>query len=196
MIGRISGVLLENTVSHVLIDVSGVGYEIEVPAPTAYALPEPDQQVVLHIHFVVREDAQLLYGFIEKRDRDLFRLMLRVNGVGAKVALAMLSTMDADTLVKSLVDGNKAALTSVSGVGPRLAERVLVEAPSLLKSWIPGAPSAQTSTGITAPFGQDAIGALVALGYKRNKAEAAVSAVDEVADSVEDLLRKALKGLS
>lgn len=195
MIARLQGELIDNTISHVVVDVAGVGYELEVPTTTGYGLAKAGETVTLHTHCVVREDAQLLYGFMAKRDRNLFRVLLRVNGVGAKVALAMLSAMDADQLVQCLIDGNKVALTSVNGIGPRLAERILVESPSLLKDWVPAASIAVTKSGpgLGGPFAQDAIGALIALGYQRKKAEAAVAAVDVQADSVEALLRHALQ---
>ncbi|MCA1788706.1 MAG: Holliday junction branch migration protein RuvA [Thioalkalivibrio sp.] len=121
MIARLEGILRTRDLQSVLLDVGGVGYEIEVPLSTLASLPEAGAPVVLFTHLVVREDAHILFGFLRSRDRDLFRRLIRVNGIGARLALAMLSTMAADELAGHITGGNVAALTRVPGIGKRTA---------------------------------------------------------------------------
>ena len=127
MIGRLHGKLLEKNPPAILLDVQGVGYEVDVPMSTFYGLPELGQAVELHTHFVVREDAQLLFGFGTKRERLLFRALLKVNGVGAKVALSILSGMTAEEFFHCVAAKDAVALTRVPGIGKKTAERLLVE---------------------------------------------------------------------
>lgn len=200
MIGRIRGILVHKQAPLVLVEVGGVGYELQVPMTTLFQLPELGAEVSLVTHFVVREDAQLLYGFIEEGDRSLFRQLIKVNGVGPKLALTILSGMDAQSFARCVQRDDISALVALPGVGKKTAERLLVEMRDKLKDWLvsrdivdgeaePGAVLAPL-TDIVA----DAEGALVTLGYKLQEASRMVAAVND--DSVvqsEELIRRALK---
>src|SRR5690606_38505562 len=141
MIGRLSGILLEKQPPHILLDVNGVGYEVDAPMSTFSRLPAIGDKVTLHTHLVVREDAQLLYAFAEKRDRTLFRELIRLNGVGPKLALALMSGLEVDELIAAVQAQDTSALVRVPGVGKKTAERLLVELKDKFKAWesLPGA---------------------------------------------------------
>ncbi len=198
MIGRLRGVLVARQPPEVVVDVAGVGYEVQVPMSTFFRLPAVGQEVSLVTHFVVREDAQLLYGFLDERDRVLFRSLIRVSGVGPKLALTLLSGMDADSFVRCVQREDLASLVALPGVGRKTAERLLVEMRDKLKDWIGGGADGTAATeGAVTPrhdIAADAEGALVALGYKPAEAARLVSAVkdDSVSDS-EELIRRALR---
>lgn len=201
MIGRLQGLLAEKQPPHLLVDVNGVGYAVEVPMSTYYQLPEIDQKVTLHIHQVVREDAHLLYGFYEKKERELFRELIRLNGVGPKLALALMSTLSVNEMIETVRQQNTAALIKVPGVGKKTAERLLIELRDRFKAWEGGTePTTALSAevAITNPASSaemDAVSALVSLGYKPQDASRAVSLVankDELTS--EELIRRALKG--
>lgn len=202
MIGRIRGVLAEKHPPAILVDVSGVGYELQVPMTTLFQLPELGAEVSLVTHFVVREDAQLLYGFIDERDRELFRELIKVNGVGPKLALTILSGMDSTSFARCVQRDDITALVALPGVGKKTAERLLVEMRDKLKDWLGrlDADAAQAGPGLRAPAAPDltadAESALVALGYKPAEAARVVAAVhdESVADS-EELIRRALKSM-
>ena len=175
MIGRLSGVLLEKQPPHILLDVQGVGYELDAPLSTFYQLPALGEKVTLHTHMVVREDAQLLYAFSDKRGRDLFRELIRLNGVGPKLALALMSGMDVDELVMAVQHQDVSALVKIPGVGKKTAERLLIELRDRFKAWdaLPGAVSPAAPSGVAnAPVkpSADAVSALIALGYKPQEA--------------------------
>jgi len=127
MIGRLSGILLEKNPPQILLDVQGVGYEVDVPMSTFYNLPALNEKVVLHTHFVVREDAQLLYGFATHEERIAFRQLLKISGVGPKLALSVLSGMSISDLVVAVVNKDVGRLTKIFGVGKKTAERLLLE---------------------------------------------------------------------
>lgn len=198
MIGRLRGVLVARQPPEIVVDVAGVGYEVQVPMSTFFRLPAVGQEVSLVTHFVVREDAQLLYGFLDERDRVLFRSLIRVTGVGPKLALTLLSGMDADSFVRCVQREDLASLVALPGVGRKTAERLLVEMRDKLKDWIGGGADGTVATeGAVTPrhdIAADAEGALVALGYKPAEAARLVSAVkdDSVSDS-EELIRRALR---
>ena len=200
MIGRISGRLLEKQAPEVVLDVGGVGYEIQVPMTTLYQLPELGGAVTLYTHFVVREDAQLLYGFSQARDRSLFRSLIKVNGVGPRLALTILSGMDADTFVRSVQREDTGTLVQLPGVGKKTAERLLVEMRDKLKDWIEQLDSEPLPAG-TAVADRDGLAeaesALVALGYRPAEASRAVMAAAREAgdDSTEELIRRALQSM-
>lgn len=190
MISRISGVLIEKAPPQVVIDCHGVGYECEVPMSTFYNLPALGEKVVLLTQFIVREDAQLLYGFGSDRERQTFRQLLKVNGIGAKSALSILSGLSVDDLAQAVALQETALLTRVPGIGKKTAERLLLE----LKDKF-------SVDGLTAPAGQaksasgDVLNALLALGYNEREAMAAVKQLP--ADVVvADGIRLALKSLS
>ncbi len=191
MIGRLNGVLLEKTPPLVLLDVNGVGYECEVPMSTFYNLPATGERAVLLTHFVVREDAQLLYGFGSERERSAFRRLLKVNGVGAKSALAILSGLSVDDLAQAVALQETALLTRVPGVGKKTAERLLLELKDKFK--LDGA--AQEIAGQAKSAGGDVLNALLALGYNEREALAAVKQLP--ADvAVAEGIRQSLKALS
>jgi len=201
LIGRLRGTLAEKQPPHLLVEVNGVGYEVEVPMTTLYRLPALSEPVTLHTHLVVREDAHLLYGFCEKRERELFRELIRLNGVGPKLALALMSGLELDELVRCVQAGDTKALTRVPGVGKKTAERLLVELKDRFKAWedLPTAalrllepnPAAAVTTAES-----DALSALVALGFKPQEASRAVAAVQEEGLSSEELIRRALRGMA
>jgi Holliday junction DNA helicase RuvA len=200
MIGRIRGTLLHKQPPDVLVEVGGVGYELQVPMTTLFQLPELGSEVSLLTHFVVREDAQLLYGFIHERDRSLFRQLIKVSGVGPKLALTILSGMDSSSFARCVQRDDISSLVALPGVGKKTAERLLVEMRDKLKDWlVPGAGAGEALADTLAPVTDivaDAEGALIALGYKPQEASRMVTAVndDSVADS-EDLIRRALKSM-
>jgi len=200
LIGRLRGVLAEKQPPHLLVDVNGVGYAVEVPMSTYYQLPALNDDVTLHIHYVVREDAHLLYGFYEKKERELFRELIRLNGVGPKLALALMSTLSVNEMVEIVRQQNTAVLVKVPGVGKKTAERLLVELKDRFKSWEGGevvTPLAEEVgvTSMATSAEADAVSALIALGYKPQEASRAVSLIaDKDALSSEELIRRALKG--
>jgi Holliday junction DNA helicase RuvA len=201
VIGRLRGTLAEKQPPYLLLDVNGVGYELEVPMTTLYRLPGVGEAVTLHTHLVVREDAQLLYGFAEKRERELFRELIRLNGVGPKLALALMSGLEVDELVRCVQAQDTSALVKVPGVGKKTAERLLVELKDRFKAWesMPAiAPLVIEPRGLPAVSSaeNDAVSALVALGFKPQEASRAVSAVQEEGLSSEELIRRALKGMA
>ncbi len=198
MIGRLKGTLLEKLAPRLLLDVNGVCYEIDAPMTTFYELPEVGSAVILHTHFVVREDAQLLYGFLHQSDRSLFRTLIKVSGVGPKMALAILSGMSADEFVGCVQSGDSAALTRVPGVGKKTAERLVVEMRDRVKDWqgVSLSPDAVTkAVEPTADALKDAISALVALGYKPQEASRMVNAVESEGLASEAVIRLALRAM-
>ncbi len=204
MIGRIRGELLEKQPPQLLVEVQGIGYELEAPMSTFYRLPAIGAAVVLHTHFVVREDAQLLYGFHSRQERTMFRTLIKVNGVGPKLALTILSGIEVDEFARCVAQDDSAALVRLPGVGKKTAERLIVEMRDKLGDWMPTTADftlqSTSDTGITAIAGgrQEAESALVALGYKPVQAARAIAqAAKQVADSdVEGLIRQALKSMA
>jgi len=193
MIARLEGILRARDLQNVLLDVGGVGYEIEVPLSTLASLPEAGTPVVLFTHLVVREDAHVLFGFLRSRDRDLFRRLIRVNGIGARLALAMLSTMAADELAGHITGGNVAALTRVPGIGKRTAERVLLELGERLTELGFGAAAGGDAGAPGRGIEREAAAALEAFGYRVADAERMVAAVRGQAETTEALVRLALR---
>jgi len=191
MIGRLSGILLEKTPPLVLIDCNGVGYECEVPMSTFYNLPAVGEKVVMLTHFVVREDAQLLYGFGSSQERATFRQLLKVNGIGAKSALSILSGLSIDELVQAVALQETAMLTRVPGVGKKTAERLLLELKD--KFTIDGVAAMNSNQPKSAS--SDVLNALLALGYNEREALASVKLLDKEV-SVTDGIKQALKLLS
>jgi len=191
MIGRISGILLDKTPPLALIDCNGVGYECEVPMSTFYLLPQVGEKVTLLTHFVVREDAQLLFGFGTHQERLMFRQLLKVNGIGAKSALAILSGLSIDELIQAVSLQEAGLLTRVPGVGKKTAERLLLELKD--KFTLDSALSIKGS-GITS-ISQDVLNALIALGYNERESLNAVKSLDANL-TVNDGIKQALKYLS
>ena len=198
MIGQLRGTLAEKQPPYVLLDVNGVGYELEVPMTTLYRLPAVGESLLLHTHLVVREDAQLLYGFSEKRERELFRELIRLNGVGPKLALALMSGLEVDELVRCVQAQDASVLVKVPGVGKKTAERLLIELKDRFKAWETVPVMAQLVTNSVPAANSadsDAVSALIALGYKPQEASRAVAAFKEDGLSTEELIRAALKGM-
>tara|TARA_R110000868_G_scaffold8_2_gene65 strand:- start:2180 stop:2785 length:606 start_codon:yes stop_codon:yes gene_type:complete len=200
VIGRLRGTLAEKQPPHVIVDINGLGYELEVPMTTLYRLPSVGEPLTLHTHLVVREDAHLLYGFFEKRERELFRELIRLNGVGPKLALALMSGLEVDELVRCVQAQDTSVLVKIPGVGKKTAERLLVELKDRFKAWevVPGMSPlvAEPRAGSAVSSAEnDAVSALISLGYKPQEASRAVSAIKEEGLSSEDMIRRALKGM-
>lgn len=204
MIGRIRGVLIEKSPGQALIECQGVGYEVDIPYTTFFHLPETGAEVTLHTHFAVREDAQSLYGFAARLDRDLFRLLIKVNGVGPKLAVGILSGLDADQFIRCVDAKDVSALVKLPGVGKKTAERLLIDMADRIGQLevsfrVTGGVQAGDVTG-QAPARQEAPSeeaeaALIALGYKPQEAAKAVSRVAEEGMSSQELIRLALKNM-
>jgi Holliday junction DNA helicase RuvA len=193
MIGRLSGILLEKTPPLILVDINGVGYEVEVPMSTFYGLPATGAHVALLIHMTVREDAHLLYGFATERERATFRQLLKVNGIGAKSALGILSGMSVDDLAQAIALQEVALLVKIPGIGKKTAERLLLELKDKLGS-VTGGTSALLS-GQPKSSGNDVLNALLALGYNEREALAAIKTLATDL-TVAEGIRHALKSLS
>ena len=201
MIGQIRGTLIARQAPEILVDVGGIGYEIQVPMTTLYQLPELGQPVTLLTHFVVREDAQQLFGFAEPADRRLFRELIKVSGVGPRLALTLLSGMDAADFARCLQRDDVAALVALPGVGRKTAERLLVEMRDKAGDWLDELSpesAAQAETGKAGAQSHDqraeAEQALVALGYKLTEAAKLIAAADAPPETPsEELIRLALR---
>jgi Holliday junction DNA helicase RuvA len=195
MIGQIKGIIIAKQAPDLLIDVQGIGYEVLVSLGTFFDTPEIGGAVTLHTHFVVREDAQLLFGFITLEERTLFRQLIKVNGVGPKMALAILSGMSANEFAHAVHNNDLATLVKLPGVGKKTAERLVIE----MRDKIDDAQLNQSvSGGIGKLVGiqQEAESALTALGYKPQDAAKMVSRVsNEEITSAEQLIRRALKNM-
>ncbi len=199
MIGRLRGILMEKRAPHLLLDVNGVGYELEAPMSTFYELPELGTKVELFTHLVVREDAHLLYGFARESERAMFRLLIKISGVGAKLALTILSGMSSRDLARCIGENDTAPLVKLPGVGKKTAERLIVEMrdklpqlPGVAVPSVPAAPPMEQGDALA-----DAVSALVALGYKPQQASRMVRAVEDAAAlASEDIIRQALKAAS
>lgn len=196
MIGRLSGKILYKSPPMLLIDVQGVGYEVEAPMSTFYQLPETGAEIHLYTHLVVRDDAHLLFGFATENERHLFRSLIKVNGVGARMGLTILSGMEAEDFVRCIRDGDTARLTRLPGVGKKTAERLIIEMRDRLGD-LDIAPHAVPARGAGAAGNNsqadDAVSALIALGYKPQEASRYVLAVAAPDMSSEDIIREALK---
>lgn len=200
MIGRLRGVILKKTPPELLLDVNGVGYEVQSPMSTFYVLPDVGQEITIHTHFVVREDAQLLFGFMAESERSLFRTLIKVNGVGPKLALTILSGIEAEQFVYCVQNNDSAALIKLPGVGKKTAERLLVEMRDKFDDWavVANAQLPEGASPLQSPhkISADAESALIALGYKPAEAAKAISAaLDDDIDSSEELIRRALRGM-
>ena len=196
MIGRLRGVLVWKRAPALLLDVNGVGYELEAPMSTFYDLPRTGEEVMLHTHLLVREDAHLLYGFSSEAERRLFRELLKVNGVGAKVALVILSGMSADAFGRCVHDHDTASLVRLPGIGKKTAERLIIEMRDRLKPSHEGGALPDMSAVVQPSVGSptnDAVSALIALGFKAPEASRMVQAVNSEGMTSEELIRNALK---
>ncbi|HET9340710.1 MAG TPA: Holliday junction branch migration protein RuvA [Casimicrobiaceae bacterium] len=190
MIGRLTGILLEKNPPQILLDVHGVAYEVDVPMSTFYNLPDTGAKVTLHTHLVVREDAHLLYGFGTEHERRAFRQLMRISGIGAKIALAVLSGLSVAELASAITLQESGRLTKIPGIGRKTAERILLELKDKL------AADVTTAVGVhrAPPVSSDILNALLALGYSDREAVAAVKDLPEGV-TVTDGIRQALKRL-
>ncbi|MDO2947470.1 Holliday junction branch migration protein RuvA [Aeromonas simiae] len=203
MIGRLRGIVIEKQPPEVLLEVGGVGYEVHMPMSCFYDLPDLGQEARIYTHFVVREDAQLLYGFNHKQERALFRELIKANGVGPKLALAILSGMSASQFVMCVEREDISTLIKLPGVGKKTAERLVVELKDRLAGWV--SHDLFTPAAVTLPepvnslrepdASEEAASALVALGYKPAQASQIVGKVAKEGMSVEEIIRDALRSL-
>nr|Q31H84.1 RecName: Full=Holliday junction branch migration complex subunit RuvA [Hydrogenovibrio crunogenus XCL-2] len=198
MIGFLSGTLHAKLPPQILINVNGVGYEVEAPMSTFYAIGEVGDEVMLLTHMHVREDAMLLFGFASELERSLFKELIKVNGIGAKMAIGILSAMSVNDFVGLVDVGDAPALTKIPGVGKKTAERLVIEMRDRLKGWGNGASSNVSSKTMvsSAPHNQkaSAVEALISLGYKTAQADKMVQAV-ESGLSLEETIKKALQSV-
>jgi Holliday junction DNA helicase RuvA len=198
MIGHLSGRLIEKHPPHLLLDVNGIGYEIEASTHTFHQLPEIGSALNLHIHFVVREDAQLFYGFIDRQEKILFRNLIKVNNVGPKLAIGILSGMAPSHFVRCVMDNDTTSLTRIPGVGKKTAERLIIEMRDRLADWTltEFSPIEKQSSEKFPPLSEtrsDAMQALIALGYKMPQAHRAINKIVENSLSSEEMIRQALQ---
>ena len=203
MIGRIRGTLVEKQPPEILVDVAGVGYEIHMPMTSFYQLPAVGEEVVVYTHFVVREDAQLLFGFADKMERGLFRELIKANGVGPKLGLAILSGMSASQFLASVQNEDVSALVSLPGIGKKTAERLVVELKDRLAKFgkaqsiaVPPPSGDLLSTNTIVAVNdarEEAQSALIALGYKPAQASKLVDSVYKEGMESEALIRESLK---
>ena len=192
MIGRLSGILLEKNPPQLLLDVQGVAYEVDVPMSTFYNLPANGERVTLFTHLVVREDAHLLYGFGSDSERRAFRQLLKVNGIGAKIALSLLSGLSVAELANAITLQETARLTRVPGIGKKTAERLLLELKDKLGADVTQAVGVNRSP----PPTSDIMHALLALGYSEKEAAAAIKELPDgvaVADGIKQSLKRLAK---
>ena len=204
MIGRLRGTLIEKQPPELLIEVNGIGYEVQMPMSCFYELPNIGEEAIIYTHFVVREDAQLLYGFNTVKERALFREVIKANGVGPKLGLGILSGMTASQFVASVEREDVSTLVKLPGVGKKTAERLVVEMKDRLKGWGAGdlftpftdaAPVDSTPAAAQGSAEEEAVSALLALGYKPVQASKVVSQVKKADMTSEQLIREALKSM-
>lgn len=196
MIGRLQGTVLHKQAPDLLLDVQGVGYEVLVSLSTFFAVPAVGESVVLHTHFVVREDAQLLFGFSELTERALFRHLIKVNGVGPKMALAILSGMSASEFAQCVLNNDVATLVKLPGVGKKTAERLVIEMRDRVGDVDASSVGSSAVAAKQPGIAEEAESALIALGYKPQDATKMVSrAISDDISSPEQLIRAALKSM-
>jgi Holliday junction DNA helicase RuvA len=191
MIGRLKGLLIESAPGQLLIDVGGVGYEVEISLTTYVQVLETEGPVTVHTHLVVRDDAHLLYGFASIGEREMFRTLIKVNGVGPRMALGILSGLDSASFARAVTGNDVKALTALPGVGKKTAERLIIEMRDKVDSF--DMSGSDNLSKITNSVIKDAESALIGLGYRPQEAARAVSLVSDPAEDVESLIRQALK---
>jgi holliday junction DNA helicase RuvA len=192
VIGHLRGRLVRKAPPALIVDVNGVGYELEAPMSTFYRLPELGSEVELHTHLVVREDAHLLYGFATEDERRLFRDLLRVTGIGPKIGLALLSGIDVDTFMRCVEAQDAEALTRIPGVGRKTAERLLVEMRDRIRA-LGQMPAGSAKSDAAVGARAEAYAALVALGYRPVEVNRLLQAVEQEGAGTEELIRRALQ---
>lgn len=197
MIGWLRGMVMDrHQPGKLVLDINGVGYDVETSLPTFFQVEAQSDTIGLHIHTIVREDALLLYGFIDKEERALFRALIKVNGVGPKMAIAILSSVSPDEFIQCIHQQNTTLLTKLPGVGKKTAERLVVEMKDTIQHLSPSGTSNEPAISVTIPS-DEAISALEALGYKRQDATKVITKLDKgTSKSCEQLIREALQVLS
>jgi Holliday junction DNA helicase RuvA len=193
MIGRLRGTLISKQPPSLLIEVGGVGYDVDAPMSTIYDLPATGKEVTLLIHYAVREDGVSLYGFLREPDRAMFRHLLKVSGIGAKIALAVLSGVSTDDLSRLVHAGDVVALTKIPGIGKKTAERMVVELRDRVDAVGVRLPSTVAGEAMPADPVAEATVALQQLGYKPVEASRLVQKVAADGDTAEAIIRKALR---
>ena len=191
MIGRLRGQIAQISPQQLLIDVGGVGYEVEISLNTFAALADVKSEAVVFTHLVVREDAQLLFGFSSTDERELFRTLIKVNGVGPKMALAILSGLDASSFAACILDGDVKTLTGLPGVGKKTAERLIIEMRDKVTTL--AGEQRPENDAVTANIADDAEAALIGLGYRPQEAALALSKLEDSGQDLEALIKQALK---
>ena len=204
MIGRLKGILESKQPPLVLLDVGGVGYEVQVPMSTFYQMPEIGSSVTLLIHFLVREDAQVLYGFYEERERLLFRSLIKISGVGPKMALTILSGMDVTQFIQCVDQNDPGLLVRLPGVGKKTAERLILEMKGKLETTLGDSEhfisrnlfGSIRDTNSPRAIEEEAVSAMIALGYKPQEATRAIGKVLHEGANSQELIRRALQSLA
>ncbi|WP_367605482.1 Holliday junction branch migration protein RuvA [Legionella sp. W05-934-2] len=197
MIGWLKGDILDKSIpGRLVVDVNGVGYDVETSLNTYFQVESLQNPVGFFIHTVVREDALLLFGFYQKQERTLFRTLIKVNGVGPKLALSILSSVTPDEFVQTVRQGDSHSLTRFPGIGKKTAERLLIELKDAVKDWTSTEKACQSSSMPAPRQIDEAIAALIALGYKPAEASRVARSVDDGNKSSEQLIRDALKQLA
>ncbi len=197
MISFLKGILAEKKPPELVIEVAGIGYSVSASMTTIYDMPDVSESVFIYTHLIVREDAHILYGFSTERERLLFQTLIKVNGVGPKLAITILSSIDPDSFVHCIHANDAASLVRLPGIGKKTAERLILDMRDRLHNWqgdikLDNNSSGQDSTNITK---QEAIGALISLGYKPQEANKAIEAIYADSLSSEELIRQGLKRL-
>ncbi len=197
MIASLTGTLKRKATDHLIIDVSGVGYQVQSPLSTYYNLPEAGTEVALHIHTHVREDAIALFGFLTENEKDVFLLLLGVSGIGPKLALAILSSLSVEDIVSAIQSAEDSKLCSIPGIGKKTAARMVLELKDKIRR-LSAVPQVGKTAGARAAFAEDAVSALVNLGYKRALAEEALQSILRKRQdlSLEALIREGLAVLT
>lgn len=198
MIARLRGILLEKQPPHILLDINGVAYELEAPLSTFYQLPAVGEIAILHTYFVVREDAQLLYGFSTLQEKELFCNLIKVNNIGPKLAVSILSGMSPDNFVHCILANDLASLVRLPGVGRKTAERLIIEMRDRLAAWVPtiltpAQSEAEQLMHNLPAYRSDALSGLISLGYKSHEASRALSKVKGDNFSTAELIKLALQ---
>ncbi len=192
MISRLQGILLTKDLPTILVEVHGVGYEVDIPMTTFYDLPEIGQPIILHTHLAIREDAHQLFGFLNSQDRRLFRELIKVNGIGGRSALAILSGMSTQDFIQCILQENLALLIKVPGIGKKTGERLIIEMRDRLKAFDQNTPT-MPSAAISNHAKDEALAALVSLGYRSQDAQKRIDQAYTENMSAEALIRKTLK---
>jgi len=193
LISRIKGILLEKRIDQVLIDLNGIGYEIEIPTPTFERLGHLKDLVTLYTHLIIREDSHTLYGFYTEKERELFRCLIKVNGVGPRLAISIQSSIDPSSFIKSVLENDLKSLVSLPGIGKKTAERLIIEMRDTLKGWESQHVGKSKNAGNNDVIA-DAESALIGLGYKPQEAAMALVGLDE--QDVKSTIRLALSRLA